>query len=147
MSAKPRRRPRHRPSKRRNAARSSILVVDDEQGTVDVLMAVLSDAGFEAAGAANSHDALAKLGRTAIDLVLLDFVMPAPDGGEILRFLRSELGLTDMPVVLMSGVPESMVKRRCRGYQAFLRKPFSLDELLVTVERWVKPSRALKPRD
>ena len=145
MSAKPRR--RHRPSKRRNAGRSSILVIDDEQGTVDVLMAVLSDAGFEAAGAANSREALAKLGRTTIDLVLLDFVMPAPDGAEILRFLRSELGLTDMPVVLMSGVPESMVRRRCRGYQAFLRKPFSLDELLVTVERWAKPARALKPHD
>lgn len=137
MSAKSRR--RQRPSKRRKAARPSILVIDDEEGTVNVLMAVLSDAGFETAGATNSRDALAKLGRNHVDLVLLDFIMPEPDGAALLRLLRDERGFEGMPVVLMSGVPESMVRRRCRGYQAFLRKPFSLDELLSTVERLAKP--------
>lgn len=137
MSAKKPRSPRRRTTGRPPAGRR-ILVVDDEPGTVDVLTAVLTDAGFEAIGAANGRDALAKLRADAISVVLLDVVMPVLDGPDTLRALRGEMGLGQLPVVLMSGIPESMVKRRCRGYTAFLRKPFSLDELLATIQRALK---------
>jgi CheY-like chemotaxis protein len=119
----------------RAPGRRTILIVDDEQGTVDVLTAVLKDAGYEAIGAANGRDALGKLRGGTVSAVLLDVMMPVLDGPATLRALRGELGLSELPVVLMSGIPESMVKRRCRGYTAFLRKPFSLDELLATLQR------------
>jgi len=118
-------------------ARRTILVVDDEPGTVGVLTAVLTDAGHEAVGVANGREALAKVRSDTISVVLLDVMMPVLDGPDTLRALR-ELGHAQLPVVLMSGIPESMVKRRCRGYDAFLRKPFSLDELLATVQRVLK---------
>jgi CheY-like chemotaxis protein len=126
---------RDRTGSRRPEAKRSILVVDDEPGTVEVLLAVLADAGLSAVGASNGRDALAKLAGTSVDLVLLDFVMPTLDGAATLQALRNDPRLADVRVVMMSGIPESMVARKCRGYAAFLRKPFSLDELLSTIQR------------
>jgi CheY-like chemotaxis protein len=111
----------------------SILVVDDENGTVDVLIAVLRDAGFDASGASNGRDALAALAHSPSPIVLLDFMMPVLDGAETLRAIRKDSSLSQVRVVMMSGLSETMVKRQCRGYAAFLRKPFSLEELLRTV--------------
>jgi len=127
-----------RQAKRRKRAphrRKSVLVVDDEAGTIDVLIAVLADAGYKTHGAANGREALTKLAASSPDLVLLDYVMPVLDGADTLRAIRDDRRLAETPVVMMSGIPESMIKRRCRGYDAFLRKPFSLEELMGTVEK------------
>jgi CheY-like chemotaxis protein len=132
----------------RKSQRRSILVVDDEPGIVDVLVAVLGDAGHRALGAANGKDALQKLEVSLPELVLLDLEMPVMDGAQTLQSLRKDARYTDLPVIIMSGIPESMVKRRCRGFDAVLRKPFALDELLGTIER-LSPAprkRALAPR-
>ena len=115
-----------------------ILVVDDEPGTVDVMIAVLTDARYVVTGVADGRAALASM---APDLVLLDFVMPVVDGGETLRTMRASAELATVPVVVMSGLPEAIVNRKCRKYEDFLRKPFSLDELLATVRR-LTPARS-----
>jgi len=115
-----------------------ILVVDDEPGTVDVMIAVLTDARYVVTGVADGRAALASM---APDLVLLDFVMPVMDGGETLRTMRASAELATVPVVVMSGLPEAIVNRKCRKYEDFLRKPFSLDELLATVRR-LTPARS-----
>jgi CheY-like chemotaxis protein len=137
------------PRSSKNQRRKSILVVDDEPGIVAVLITVLEDAGHRAAGAADGHEALSRLKVSKPDLMLLDVEMPALDGGETLRALKADPRLSTLPVLMMSGIPESMVKRRCRGYDAFLRKPFSLDELLETVaallDRAASRRRASRP--
>jgi CheY-like chemotaxis protein len=125
--------------------RRSILVVDDEQGIVEVLVAVLGDAGHRALGATNGKDALAKLEASMPELVLLDLEMPVMDGAHTLKALRSDARYAGLPVIMMSGIPESMVKRRCPGADAVLRKPFALDELLATIERLLPAPRAARP--
>jgi CheY-like chemotaxis protein len=120
--------------------RGAILVVDDESGIVDVLSAVLTDAGYRVEGAANGQDALAKLAENEPDLLVLDLEMPVLDGADTLRALRADRVHQRLPVLMMNGLTESIVRRRCRGYQAFLRKPFTLDELLGTVARLLKAS-------
>lgn len=122
--------PRQRPKQQR----ATILVVDDEPGIVDVLIAVLDDAGHRASGAANGQEALSKLKASPPDLMLLDVEMPVLDGGATLSAMKADPRLSSVPVLMMSGIAESMVKRRCRGYDAFLRKPFSLDDLLDATE-------------
>jgi CheY-like chemotaxis protein len=123
-----------------NSKRGSILVVDDESGIVDVLSAVLADAGYRVEGAAHGQDALDKIAECHPDLMVLDLEMPVLDGADTLRALRADQAGHRLPVVMMSGLTESIVKRRCRGYQAFLRKPFTLEELLGTVARLIKAS-------
>jgi len=127
---------------RSSQSRRSILVVDDEQGIVEVLVAVLGDAGHPALGAGNGKDALAKLEASMPELVLLDLEMPVMDGAHTLKALRSDARYARLPVIMMSGIPESMVKRRCPGSDAVLRKPFALDELLATIARLLPQPRA-----
>jgi CheY-like chemotaxis protein len=122
------------PRQRSKARRSTILVVDDEPGIVDVMIAVLEDAGHDASGANNGREALSKLEASQPDLLLLDLEMPVLDGAATLSAMKANPRLASVPVLMMSGITESMVKRRCRGYDAFLRKPFSLDDLLDTLD-------------
>ena len=111
-----------------------VLVVDDEPGIVRVLGAVLEDAGYAVNSANNGRVALELLESAPHHVVLLDYVMPQLDGCETLRAIRESPKFSAVPVIMMSGVAESIVRRRCRGaYEAFLRKPFGLDELLGAV--------------
>lgn len=112
---------------------------------MDVLIAVLTDAGYRADGAANGQEALAKIEESRPDLMVLDLEMPVLDGADTLRALRAAEAPEALPVVMMSGLTESIVKRRCKGYQAFLRKPFTLDDLLKVVAQ-LSRSGGGKPR-
>lgn len=60
-------------------------------------------------------------------------IMPVLDGAQLLRSIRAETRLAATRVIMLSGLPESMVRRRCSGYSGFLRKPFTLDELLAAI--------------
>lgn len=116
----------------------TILVVDDEPGTVEVMLAVLSDARYRVTGAHNGREALAAMTAEVPDLVLLDLLMPVLDGAETLRAIRAAPEYAKVGVVMMSGMADTMVRRRCRGHDAFLRKPFALDALLSTIEQVLK---------
>lgn len=120
--------------------RPSVLVVDDEPGTVDVLISVLQDSGIKARGAAHGRDALGALAAHVPDLILLDYMMPVLDGADLVHAIKDDRRLAKIPIVMMSGIPESMIKRRCHAYDAFLRKPFSLTELQDTIDKLLKRS-------
>ena len=106
-----------------------ILIVDDEVGTTRVLAAVLEDAGYRVEVVTSGRSALEAFASAEPDLVLLDFLMPQMDGAAALGAIRKLR--PDVPVIMMSGVAESIVRRRARArFDAFLRKPFGLDELL-----------------
>jgi DNA-binding response OmpR family regulator len=113
----------------------TIVVIDDEFALADVLAATLSDAGYRVYTAFNGAQGLEVLAEHAPDIVLLDFMMPLLDGPGVLRAMRVDAGLRDVPVILMSAVPESTVRRRTTEYTAFLRKPFDFDAVIATIER------------
>lgn len=122
-----------------------MLVVDDEPGIVEVLCAVLQDVRCRVATAADGEEALVQLRASVPDLVVLDLEMPALDGAQTLRVIRKDPRWAALPVILMSGLPESTAKRRSQGYNAFLRKPFALDELLQTMEPLIDHVKLREP--
>lgn len=131
------------------ARTKTVLIVDDEPGMTRALAAVLEDAGFRVEAAGNGVAALQHLAKNeAPDVVLLDFLMPGKDGCDTLREIRDDAQLEGLPVVMMSGVVESMIKRRCRDrrYDAFLRKPFVLDELLEAVNGAIRSGSSRRSR-
>ncbi len=111
----------------------TIVLIDDEFGLVDVVSATLSDAGFRVFSAVNGVQGLDAMAEHPPDLVLLDYMMPILDGPGVLRAMRADPKLEPVPVILMSAMPEAVVKRRTSDYVAFLRKPFDFDELLAAV--------------
>jgi DNA-binding response OmpR family regulator len=113
----------------------TIVIVDDEFGLADVLAATLSDIGFRVLSATNGNQGLEVMAEHSPDLVILDYMMPLLDGAGVLKAMRADPRLAAVPVIMISAVPESVVRARCQGYSSFLRKPFDFEALLTAVER------------
>lgn len=111
----------------------TVLVVDDEFGTVEVLVAALEDAGYRAMTAANGRRALERLEENKPDLVISDFMMPLMDGAAMVAAMRANPSFHDIPVIMMSAAPEAALRKRLDGYEAFLRKPFRVPALLEII--------------
>jgi DNA-binding response OmpR family regulator len=108
-----------------------VLIIDDEFGIVEALTALLTDEGFRVHSAPDGKQGLAKLDQVKPDLILLDFMMPILDGPGVLRALRAHPVWSALPVVMMSAVPAAVVRDLCGdSFQAFLHKPFNVDDLL-----------------
>lgn len=114
----------------------TILVVDDEFGVAEALVAILEDSGYRVTTAADGRqglDRLAQLPQPAA--VLIDLMMPVLDGPGMLRAMRADPAYRDLPVVMMSGLDEAAVRARTTGYGAFLRKPFRFEAVVQVVAR------------
>jgi CheY-like chemotaxis protein len=113
----------------------TIVIVDDEFALADVLTATLSDIGFHVVSASNGKRGLEVMAEHPPDLVLLDYMMPLLDGAGVLKAMRADPKFSAVPVIMMSAAPESVVRSRCHGYVAFLRKPFDFEAILNAVQR------------
>ena len=119
---------------------ATVLVVDDEFGIADLIDAVLTDEGHRVLTAANGRQGLEVLGKQPLDMVFLDYMMPVMDGATMLRNLGAHPVLRNIPVVLMSSMPEVTVAERCSGYVSFLRKPFRIAEVVALALRLLPKS-------
>src|SRR5439155_2597490 len=112
-----------------------ILVVDDEFSVAEVLESILADVGHEVVTAANGRQGLERANERMPDLVLLDFMMPILSGESMLRAMRENPAFCNIPVVIMSSLPESNISESAKGmYAAFLRKPFRRKAVVDTVD-------------
>lgn len=121
-------------------AATRVLVVDDDISILDTITAILSQEGYGVTGAASGEEALALLRTWHPTLVLLDMRMPAMDGWTVARLMR-ENGLR-VPIVVMTAAENARRWADEIGAEAHLAKPFALDDLLATVERFRSDRRA-----
>ena len=117
-----------------------LLIVDDELAIVEALQDILSVEGYDIVTAFNGAEGLQRMTTARPDLVLLDLMMPVMDGREMLRRMRDDATLRDIPVVVMSAGRISDEERRSSA--RFLAKPFELDVLLDTIADLLNPRPA-----
>jgi DNA-binding response OmpR family regulator len=111
-----------------------ILIVDDEFGLADVVAEILAENGYEVAIAINGRLGLASVEESRPALILLDIMMPVLDGPAMLRLLRANPDYVQIPVVMMTALPEALSESDMPLYQAALLKPFTPDALLKTMQ-------------
>jgi len=114
---------------------ATVLVVDDEFGIVDVLETILTDEGYRVLTACNGKQGLVRLAEQKPDVVLLDCMMPILGGDGMLHAMAAVPGYQHIPVIMMSSLGEDVIAERCKGYAAFLHKPFRVAAVLSTVAR------------
>lgn len=119
-------------ARRRTAEPPLILVVDDDASIVEFLRWTLKDHGYRVATAHDGLDALHQIARERPDVVLTDLMMPRLNGWELCSRLRQDETTRDVPILAMSAV-----SNRCNDADAFLTKPFELDDLLDMLRRCV----------
>jgi two-component system response regulator PilR (NtrC family) len=110
-----------------------ILIVDDEQSMREMLAILLKKEGLDVRSAGSRAEAADQLARGAVDLVLTDVKLPDGDGLEILRHVKSASPETAVVVMTAYGTAEMAVAARKLGAEAYILKPFDVDELRIVV--------------
>lgn len=102
-----------------------VLVVDDLDTNRDALSRMLEREGLTTEVAQDGLDALDKIRAGAFDVILLDVMMPRLDGIQTLTILKQEIGLRDIPVIMLSALNEAKAIRECieLGADDYLPKP------------------------
>ena len=119
---------------------ATVLIVEDEIGIGGLLEDVLLDEGHRVLLASNGRQALELVARDRPELILTDYMMPVMDGAAFMKALADEPSFADIPVLVMSSMPEKVVAERCPGYAKFIRKPFSIFEVIDVVQRLTRTS-------
>jgi len=114
-----------------------VLVVEDDESTLDSMLALLTSDGYEAIGANSASTALTLLRDGAVRprLILLDLNMPGKDGWQFRTELLCDPDLARIPIVVVSAAGQLAVKAATEAMRAAagLVKPVDTDELLRVV--------------
>jgi DNA-binding response OmpR family regulator len=115
--------------------RDVVLVVDDSPETLRLLTDALDGAGMTVMVAMDGAAAMRIVDQITPDIVLLDAVMPGIDGFETCRRLKRDAGLTNVPVIFMTGLVET--EHIVRGLEAggvdYVTKPIVIEEMLARI--------------
>jgi len=116
-------------------ADESILVVDDDAVSRHVLGQALASAGLLTVSVGSGGEAMGWLARNTPALVLLDLVMPDPDGYAVLRHIRAQHQLADLPVVVLTALDsdEEIQRVFSSGADDYVHKPFRPAELVARI--------------
>jgi CheY-like chemotaxis protein len=123
-------------------AEPTILVCDDDEPLRELMKVTLGE-GYRFVEAADGEIALAELAHARPDLVLLDVMLPGYSGLDVLQAMRSDDALRDIPVIVVSAwqTPEDREAVVAAGADAFLAKPFELEELSSAVQTLLERGR------
>ena len=127
---------------------ASILVVEDDVDTAEFLTALLTQAGYTVTVANDGPTALAYIASHPPDLVLMDLMLPGPDGYAVTERIRSG-PLPALPIIMLTAAGQTSSKLRGFdvGADDFVVKPFLAPELLARIATQLRRSRALRMQE
>jgi len=116
--------------------RHQILIVEDDAASRNALTRLLRDEGFTVVALDGGAAALEYLrGSPLPDLIVLDLMMPEPDGWDFRHQQHRDPELTRIPVIAVSAAG------KLPDADAYFRKPLDFDQFLAAVKRYVQPAR------
>ena len=117
-----------------------VLVVDDNQQNLELLQAYLEDIDCRTVPACDGLEALDIIADTAVDLILLDIMMPKMSGFEVCRRLKNDPATTDIPIIMVTALSDFGDIERAidSGTDDFVSKPVNKLELLTRVKTMLK---------
>lgn len=125
-------------------AKASILVIDDEKRIRDACAMVLGDSGFAMAVAEDGSKGLQMVQERHYDIILLDLMMPAMSGFEVLSAVRSKHPDTVVIVITGYATLEHSIEAMKKGAFDFIPKPFTPDQLRTVVDKALRYTEALQ---
>ena len=123
-----------------------VLVADDDKNTRKLLQAVLEHNGYTVTTATDGEDAMNKLAENAIDLVVLDIMMPGMDGYTFTKEIRE--GHSELPILMISAkqLPEDRHQGFLVGTDDYMTKPLDLEEMLLRIKALLRRAKIVSER-
>ncbi len=115
-----------------------VLVADDDPGILSLIERVFGQHPFEVTLCDDAESALVRLQRGGrFDVLISDFMLPGISGLDLIRQVRNSATTATMPIVMISGHGNYAMDARAKsaGANVFLRKPFTLSQLKMTVQQ------------
>ena len=112
----------------------TILIVEDEPDIAKLIQRQLENSGYRVSVLGSGPSAAAVVEDAQPDLVILDLILPDVDGLEVLRALKENMATTDVPVIVLTVVPDDGSAWKL-GIVDYLTKPVSGEDLLRSVEK------------
>lgn len=121
----------------------SVLVVDDEPMTQNLMRMMLEPVGFTVSSAMDGVEALEKVKEQVPDIMILDVMMPKMDGYDVCRALRSQPQTADLPIMMFSGKTSFSAEQEglSAGANCYRTKPISRSDLLDTLHTLLKKKK------
>ncbi|MFP5262322.1 MAG: response regulator [Blastocatellia bacterium] len=114
---------------------ASVLVVEDDAGSREMLLTVLGGQGLKVTGAEDGRAALELLASMRPDLIITDIQMPNLDGVGLIKALRARPEMRDVPILIFSACGGEMLSDAMQaGADAAAPKPLRLDSLVRLIE-------------
>lgn len=119
---------------------AKILIVDDDIQTTKILELLLSEKGYEPTSVNDSSQAIQVAKTINPDLIILDLMMPEPDGFKVCRKLREDAQFIFTPILIVTALDDTDSKIVAYGAGAdnYLIKPYDIDELADTLKRMLR---------
>jgi CheY-like chemotaxis protein len=118
-------------------AKPLVLIVEDSENTQELLTDFLDAQGFAVIGASSGDEAVAIAIRHRPDVIVMDYDLPGKNGCQVTRHLKADARTAQAPVLLVTGFVQAQFMEQARraGCDAFIGKPFTLDEILAEIRR------------
>lgn len=121
----------------------TVLVVDDNADTRQVVRWMLERWGCRVVEASDGREAFERVGEHRPDLILMDLSMPIADGYEAIRSIRSREEFAHIPVIAVTAFDRAVARdgAEAAGFDHYLSKPIDFKRLEVLVEKLTKAAR------
>ncbi|SPF32118.1 Alkaline phosphatase synthesis transcriptional regulatory protein PhoP [Candidatus Desulfosporosinus infrequens] len=128
---------------------ATILVVDDEEPILELLRFNLEKEGYQVCVAKDGQEALERVEREPLDLIVLDVMLPGMDGLEICRKLRAIPKFQQIPIIMLTAKGEEIDKvvGLELGADDYMTKPFSPRELLARIKARLRRTNSQEEAD
>ncbi len=125
---------------------AKILIVDDESNIIELLRLYLEKEGYSTTSARSGTEALAKFSQENPDLIILDIMIPEPDGWQVCREIRKT---SNVPIIMLTAKAETFDKVLGLelGADDYLTKPFEAKELVARVKAVLRRTDTKQPSD
>ncbi len=115
-----------------------ILVIEDDQDIQDVIKHALMDHQYEVLSLSETKNILNEIKIFEPQVVLLDYILPEINGGELCHQIKNNAETSGIAVILYSAHPRILKSLGYYGCDAFLEKPFDLWELVSTIDHYAE---------
>jgi len=127
----------------------TIYYVEDDTNIRELVVYALKSSGFQAAGFENAKEFFAGLGGIRPDMILLDVMLPDEDGLSVLKKLKKDVILKDIPLIILTAksAEYDKVKGLDLGADDYVTKPFGVMELISRIKAVLRRSKSKEKQD